>query len=426
MQFRDVNGAFQHDAASSRRASSPRICMPTWRNFAKDAYRCGLYEAQDVLSDIDDVHLINLDMTWAAWLDEYWLRTPLYHDPFSKLIFKNPGLRKIRLTKEYDVFIAVCATFWDLPYINAIEQWRDHCKIGVCWLDELWMSDIPNYKYWLPALKQFDYVFVGTKGTVSSLSQAANRPCFWLPGGVDTLRFSPFSYPTARTVDVYSIGRRYEGIHQEMLKAAARGEIFYVHDTHGNGGLTKVYDYRQHRQLFANIAKRSRFFTVGAAKMNQSDYTKGQVEIGYRYYEGAAAGTVMVGDAPKSDSYRELFGWPDAVIEIQPDGSDVMAVLGELGSEPERMAAISRRNAREALLRHDWSYRWSEMFRIAGIEPSPRTATREQRLSDLADLSSRADQPLNSLAHTGFKLQQRPGRLMINTVGPHRDISDFG
>jgi hypothetical protein len=107
---------------------------------------------------VDDVDLIHLEITWGAWLDEYWLRTPLYHDVSGKLIFANPGLSRVQLRKEYDLFIAVCAALWDLPYINAIERWRDHCKIGVCWLDELWVSDIPNHKYWLPALRQFDYV----------------------------------------------------------------------------------------------------------------------------------------------------------------------------------------------------------------------------------------------------------------------------
>jgi len=395
MEIRKKNTS-QGGGAFSDRAPSPRICMPTWRDFKKNAYRCGLYEAQDVLVEIDDVDLVSLDTTtWGAWLGEYWLRRPLYHDMSSKLIFANPGLKRVRLSRDYEVFIAVCATIEDLPYINAIERWRDHCKIGVCWLDELWVSDIANYKYWLPALRQFDYVFVGCRGTVSALSHAANVTCFWLPGGVDALRFTPVSHPAARLVDVYSIGRRYQGIHHEMLKAAGRGQIFYLHDTHVGGGLTEVYDCRQHRELFANIAKRSRYFVVAAAKMDQSDYMQGQVELGYRYYEGAAAGTVMIGDVPDCEAYRELFAWPEAVIEIEPDGSDTMAVLGELGSNPERVATISRRNAKEALLRHDWMHRWKEMFRIAGIEPSPRKAAREQRLKCLADLSTGVDQRLN-------------------------------
>jgi hypothetical protein len=374
------------------RAPSPRICMPTWRNFSKNAYRCGLYEAQDVLVEIDDVDLIDLDLTWGAWLDENWLRRPLYHDVFGKLIFMNPGLKKARLGKNYDVFIAVCATFEDLPYINAIERWRDHCKLGICWLDELWIKDLPNFKNWLPALAQFDFIFLGMRGTVSALSQAANRSCFWLPGGVDALRFAPFSHRPARVVDVYSMGRRYEGIHHELLKAAEQGEIFYLHDTHVGGGMMEVYDYRRHRELFANIAKRSRCFVVAGAKMDQASHTKAQVEVGYRYFEGVAAGTVMIGDAPDCDAYRELFGWSEAVIEIRPDGSDTMAILNELRSDPERMAGISARNTKEALLRHDWVHRWNEMFQIAGIEPSPRKAAREQRLKNLADLSASADQ----------------------------------
>ena len=94
----------------------------------------------------------------------------------------------------------------------------------------------------------------------------------------------------------------------------------------------------------------------------------------------------MIGEAPDCEAYRELFGWPEAVIQIQPDGSDIMAVLSDIGSDPQRMAAISRRNVKEALLRHDWVYRWNELFRVVGIEPSPGMAARKQHLKDMAGL----------------------------------------
>jgi Glycosyl transferases group 1 len=379
------DAVFRDAVASPIRSASPRICMPTWRNLTTRTFQCGLYEAQDVLVDIDDVDLISLDISWGKWLSETWLRRPLYHDVSRKLIFANPGLKKVQLSRNYDIFIAVCTTFWDIPYINAIERWRDHCKISVCWIDEIWASQIPNYKYWLPALARFDYVFTSCKGTVSALSQATTRTCHWLPSGVDALRFSPRRDPAARVIDVYSIGRRYQGIHDQILKAAKRGELFYVYDTHVNLGYAPVYDHRQHRDLFANMAKRSRYFVVATAKMDAPDERLGQVEVGYRYYEGAAAGTVMIGEAPDCDSYSELFGWPEAVIQVQPDGSDVMAVLKDIGSDPERAVAIGRRNAEQALLHHDWVYRWHEMFRVAGIEPSPGMTAREQRLKDVAD-----------------------------------------
>jgi hypothetical protein len=392
MEFGKKNGRLREITAASIRSASPRICMPTWRNFTRRAFRCGLYEAQDVLVQNDDVDLICLDMAWGGWFKETWLRTPLYHDVSRKLIFANLGLKKVQLSRDYDVFIAVCNTCWDLPYINAIERWRDRCKISVCWIDEMWAAQIPGYKYWLPALSQFDYVFMGYRGSVSALSQAIDRPCYWLPLGIDALRFSPFPDPPARVIDVYSIGRRYEGIHREMLKAAERGKLFYVYDTLAGGKTntanTEVYDHQQHRDLFANVAKRSRYFVVATAKMDALDETRGQVEIGSRFYEGAAAGTVMIGEGPDCEAYRELFGWPEVVIPIRADGSDIMAVLSDLGSDPERIAAISGRNTKEALLRHDWAYRWNEMFRVAGIEPSPRMAARERRLKDMADCAA--------------------------------------
>jgi hypothetical protein len=367
---------------------STRICMPTWRNFTRRPFQCPLYEAQDVLVEMDDVDLICLDMGWGAWFKESLLRRPLYYDVSRRLIFANPGLKKVRLRRDYDVLIAVCTSYWDLPYINAIERWKDHCKVKVCWIDEIWAAEIPRVKYWHGALSQFDYIFMGFRGSVSALSQAINRPCHWLPVGIDALRFSPFPDPPARVIDVYSIGRRYEAIHREILKAAERGELFYVYDTIPNLGTSHVRDHQQHRGLFANIAKRSRYFMVAAAKMDFPRETRGQVEVGYRYCEGAAAGAVMIGEAPDCEAYRELFGWPEAVIEIQPDGSDIMAVLRAIGSDPERMAAISTRNATEALLRHDWLYRWKEMFRVAGIEPTPRMVAHERRLKDMADFAA--------------------------------------
>ncbi|HTT22815.1 MAG TPA: glycosyltransferase [Candidatus Sulfotelmatobacter sp.] len=359
--------------------------MPTLRYLTRRAYRCGLYEAEDVLTEIDDVELIGLGMTWGPWFKDFLVRKALYHDVSRKLIYVNPGLRRVRLTREYDLFIAICQNGSDLLYFNAIDGWRDHCKTSVCWIDEIWAASIPEYKYWLHALSRFDHIFVGCKGSVATLSNATNRSCHWLPGGIDTLRFSPFSNPPERVIDVYSIGRREERIHQTLLKAAGRGEIFYVYDTFP-GNDTEVYDHRQHRDLYANVAKRSRYFVVAPGKMDDQ-VTRGQIEVGYRFYEGAAAGTVMIGQPPNCEAFSELFQWTDAVVPIRPDGSDVTEVLAMVGSERARVSAISRRNAVEALLHFDWVYRWKQMFRVAGIEPSPGMAARERRLKELADLA---------------------------------------
>jgi hypothetical protein len=370
-----------------REALKPRICMPTARGFKKKAFYCAQYEAQDVLSDVDDVDLIPLEPGRGYKFREAWQRRLLFRDVTKKLIFVNPGLHKVRLTQQYDLFLVMCQMEHDFLNISAIEGWQDHCKTSVCWISEMWAARIPLCKYWIHCLRPFDHVFVNARDSVAALSDAIGRPCQWLPDAVDTLRFSPYPNPPARVIDVYSIGRRKEEIHRAMLEAARRMEIFYVYDTF-EGSMSDVLNYREHRDFFSNMAKRSRFFVVAPAKLGKPEETGGQVEVGARYYEGASAGAAMIGHAPECEAFRELFPWQDAVIPVQADGSDVIKVLSSFAAEPERLSAISRRNATEALLRHDWVYRWKEILRVAGLELPPRMKLREQRLRDLADCSN--------------------------------------
>jgi hypothetical protein len=361
----------------------PRICMPTSRYIRNKAFQCSLYEAQDILVEAGGVDLIPLMPESGLRFNEKWQRRLLYRDISKKLIFWNPGIRKVRIEKEYDAFIAVCQNYWDLPYLNAIEGWKDHCRTSICWINEMWAAEIPNFKYWLHVLKRFDHVILTSQGTVTPLSSTIGQQCDHVPGAVDVLRFSPYPNPPAKVIDVYSIGRRTEEIHQSLLRAAASRDIFYVHDT-GPVGDLETYDYKDHREVLANFAKRSRFFMVAPGKINIPSETHGQVEVGHRYYEGASAGAVLIGREPECDVFKSLFHWKDAVIPIRTDGSDVIEVLNSLGSQPEVMAAISQRNASQSLLRHDWIYRWKEIFRIAGIQPSAGMATRERCLKELA------------------------------------------
>jgi hypothetical protein len=359
--------------------------MPTFTGVTRRAFRCGLYEAQDVLQDSYDVDLISLEPSRGLSWKSRWQRKLLYHDASRTLVFRNPGLRNVRLTREYDLFVAVIQDCWDVPYLNAIEGWKDRCKTTVCWLDEIWASEISEYRYFLHALSRFDFVFVGCRGTAEALSRAIGRPCSWLPGGVDAIRFSPYPKPAPRVADVYSIGRRLEEIHRVLLDAARRRGMFYVYDTFRAASDNTVFDHRQHRGLYADMAKRSTFFWVAPGKIDDGGKTGGQVEVGFRYFEGAAAGAVMFGLEPGGEAFRELFPWPEAVIEVKPDGSDVLSALDNLRADPEHLDAISRRNAAEALLRHDWIYRWKTLLQTVGLEPSTAVAAREDRLRRLAE-----------------------------------------
>jgi spore maturation protein CgeB len=360
--------------------------MPVFSNFAKHAYRSGLREAQDILVDCDDVDLIHLEATERFTTKERWMMRLVYHDVSKKLVSFNPGLQRVHLKKDYDLFVLVCPWWRDVWYANAIQGWRDHCRTSVCWIDELWANDIPQLEYWLPILANFDHVIVGIEGSGRPLSDAIGRKCYEMPGGVDAIRFSPFPNPPTKVIDVYSIGRRIEGIHRVLLNISASKSIFYVHDTLQTGD-SQAANHQEHRNMYARMAKRSRFFMVAPGKMNVSDQTAGQIDIGYRYFEASAAGAVMLGQAPPCELFRQHFDWPDAVIEINPDGSDVAKVIENLSNEPERIHQIGNRNSEKALIRHDWVYRWKEVLTMAGLKTMPAMDKREKRLLELAELA---------------------------------------
>ena len=363
---------------------APRICLLTARRFERLAFQCGYLEAQDVLATCDDVDLVHLETEPGFESRLRWLRRLMYHDVSRRLAFVNPGLKHIRLTRDYDLLIVMCATYWDFLYVNALENWRDHCRTSVCWIDELWAAQLPRYRYWLPSLNRFDHVIVGLHGTAAPLGDMLDRRCEYVPGATDALRFSPYPDPPERVIDLYSVGRRLPGIHQALMNHASSKGLFYVYDSLEATGMAP--DHREHRRLYSSLAKRSRFFVVAPAKADASQETHGQVEIGFRYYEGLAAGTVMIGQPPECRPFEEMFDWPDVVVPLRRDGSDVADVVGALALEPARVQQISRRNARQALLRHDWAYRWRRVLEIAGLKVAPALEAREERLKATAAL----------------------------------------
>jgi hypothetical protein len=369
-------------------SAPPRICMPTMSGFARQAFRAGLYEGQDVLAACDDVEVVTLEPS-ARWQGAVnTLRRLAYRGVSRRILQANPGLQPVRLTRDYDMFLVHCNFIEDLWYANAIQGWRERCRTSVCWIDELWVHMLPHLRHWLPILEQFDHVIVGYPGSGPALAAATGRPAHELVFGVDTLRFTPFPRPAERVVDVYSMGRRWEGIHRRLLERSARQGTFYLYDTVGKAAEAPTLNRREHRELYASIAKRSRFFLVAPAKMDVPEETHGQVVIGYRYFEGAAAGSVLIGQAPDSEVFRRLFDWPEAVIEIARDGSDVTEVLARLSAAPDRLRAIGCRNTEQALRRHDWAYRWREVLAMAGLTPRPQLEAREQRLAELAAMAA--------------------------------------
>jgi hypothetical protein len=211
----------------------------------------------------------------------------------------------------------------------------------------------------------------------------------YLPPGTDAIRFCPYPNPPQRVVDVYSIGRRSAATHQALLRLAAEDGLYYVYDS---TSADQVLDPTDHRNLYANTVKRSRCFIVNPGLIDRTDIRGNQIEIGYRYFDGVAAGAINVGERPENEVFAGLFDWPDPMIQFSYNATDFDKVIAALNADPEREEQMRRTNVRQALLRHDWVYRWEMILKALDFEALPQIAERKARLRALADLVSSAEE----------------------------------
>jgi hypothetical protein len=367
------------------------VLLASIRELNSHAAWCSNYEFEDVIGRVDDVDRLTLSPLPRMDLRQRVVRSLASRRIHRSLARLNPGVRPERVTRDYDLFVFVCMNAWDLLYLNAIEGWRERCRTKVCFMVEFWAGQAGEGKYddLFGLAADFDQIALCFAGSVPPVARLTGKPVTHVPLASDVLRFTPAPDPPARVIDVLTIGRRSEEVHEVMRRVAARRPFFYHYDTLP-GTLVRPSKPHEHRDMLAAAAKRSRCFMTYPAKFAADEEHQGQSEVGARYYEGAAAGAVLMGQAPTVESFRKDFPWPDAVVELRTDGSDTEAVIDSLWSAPDRMHAMGRRNAALALRRHDWSHRWSAVLAIAGLPARPALAERLERLDALAGAAEAA------------------------------------
>jgi hypothetical protein len=367
-----------------------RALILSMRSVADVVGYCALYEFEDIIADLTASDLGKVEDFDGIELSRKVYRAARILSGSPRLVeFARPK-RSLRLSKTYDLFLPVFNHPHELYALSAIRDWRDRCRIAACYLCEAWDTRLPVYL--IELLKNFDHVFVGVHGSVDAVAKICGRPCTYLPMGVDALAFCPYPNPPFRSIDVCGIGRRSPVTHQALLDFAQKQSLFYYYDTtqttSGRGAAKavsfRVTNHREHRMLFANLLKRSRYFIANRAWADQPNVTRGRGEIAARFYEGAASGAIMLGDPPDGDDFRRQFGWTDSVVRTPFHAPQIADVITELDADPARSAGIRRDSIVNALHLLDWAYRLRTVLETVGLPPTDRLLAREATLRALA------------------------------------------
>jgi hypothetical protein len=347
---------------------------------------CAQYEFEDVISSVMDA-----ETAAPEKLDGVERSRKAY-----KLVRYLSGSRHLAraavrplaqplLDRDYDLFLPIFSHPYQLFALSCVPEWRKRCRKAVCFIVEAWAEMLPGYL--LELLSEFDQVFIAAQHVIGTVSKLIGRPCTYMPQGVDALRFCPWPDPPARSIDVCNIGRRSPVTHEKLLDRARQGRLFYYYDTIKPSAKQVTFHVSsgaEHRLLLANLLKRSRYFIANRARANQPELTRGRDEIAGRFFEGTAAGAIVLGDPPNIDEFRSRFDWPDAVIPMPFDAPEVLKRIEELEEDPRRQERIRKENVANALLRHDWVHRLRTMLDAVCVAPPARMLAREARLAALA------------------------------------------
>jgi len=166
---------------------------------------------------------------------------------------------------------------------------------------------------------------------------------------------------------------------------AAEKGLFYLYDTMAPD---HIIDPVEHRTLLSNVAKRSRYFIVNPGLIDRPDIRGDQAEFGYRYFEAAASGAILLGERPNNPEFDKLFDWPDCLVHLPFNSPDIDRTMNALDKESARQDEMRRMNVKQCLLRHDWVYRWEAILEAVGLEPMPQLSQRKMHLRDLTALEA--------------------------------------
>jgi len=362
--------------AYQEQPNKSRVLLFSHKNiYDQDVWRCPFREFERIIQEVDSVDVIAPKAKPSYTLGK---RVAMRLGEIAPIPL-NPGIPEIRIEKEYDLFITVCEKVSELLHIKAIKNLREKCKKTVCWIPEFYFKDINVYKSCIEVLKEFDYVIFMFAANEPFKAILKNKNQY-LPAGIDTLNFCPYPDPPERSIDVLSIGRRAQPTHQALRRMAREEGKFYVYDTIN---ALNAYNLEEHRSMMANLAKRSRYFIVSPGKFDMPEETGGVSEFGYRYFEAAAAGTLMIGMRPfNNPEFDKIFTWPDAVTEVPFTSDAIVSAIREFDKEPERQEATRLRNITECLLKHDWAYRWESVLNWVGMQPMPALEERKRILRE--------------------------------------------
>lgn len=355
--------------------SDRRVLVLSQRKLETSPAYAALYEFEDFVLSVEDSDLVELQSTIGNRrfdLGRYTykaLRTAGATERTAGRL--APDLCSVVIEEEFDLVLAVLTSWYDLYSLRQVKG-IENVPL-VCWISEVWPSDLMVRAAVLEPLERLDRIFLGTRASIEPVSDLARQAVEYLPYGIDVLAFGS-DWRAERTIGAVNIGRRDPGVDDALRSASVSGGWRYDTET------ASVDGHRESRKSLSRLLGRSESYVVNHAKFNLPGVIGSNVEIPGRFFEAIASGAVPVGSLGLLD-HPSLDGMEACLGVNASDPRAVVSAVEMIRTDHEEANARRLLGFQAAARSHDWGHRWKTILDSVALSP---TDAHQRRLDELS------------------------------------------
>ncbi|MEA5602300.1 glycosyltransferase [Nostoc sp. UHCC 0252] len=224
------------------------------------------------------------------------------------------NLRKFIPKVEYDLKADVLWVILMGPEnfpLDLFKNWDRHVGVKILYIFDTFEGQLPSIRRILDSTK-WDLAITSFHGALPFLEEQTQHKWYAIPQGVKLDRFKPVA-KEEKLISFSAYGRRLQNVHNSIKEYCLQTNKYYEYTT--TTGLQPQLDpcenYRQYAWHLAHS-----FFTFSwPVELTNPKRVLTFSPITCRWFEAAASGTVILGQAPKDPEFEKIFG-SDLVIPI--------------------------------------------------------------------------------------------------------------
>jgi hypothetical protein len=209
---------------------------------------------------------------------------------------------------------------------------------------DAWPPDyFPHIEEHIKKLK-ISHIFFSSKQVTEIFRDKQVPNCYWIPEAVDNKKYHFYDY-AKKDIDIIQFGRKYDFVHEELLKKLNAGVFKYMVS---DGKLLFNSDAE-----FKEGLARTKISLCFPASLTHPEKANGISTMTTRYLQSMASKCLVVGIMP--DEMKELFGYtPIVELNLEDPGSHLCNILDDFSS----YIPLIEKNYYYILEHHSWLERW--------------------------------------------------------------------